>query len=80
MRQKKRTAKIKYDGGGDKGNAHQEFLRLEPYQLVGNHSDSILYRLLKCGLRSAELSKQVHMLDFDDSTFSTSTDIDAVFI
>ena len=66
--------------GGGKENRRHEFLRLDPKQLVGNGTDSILYRLLKSGLRSMSMSRDVKHVDFDDEQLLTSSDLDYILL
>jgi len=87
MQRKKKTAKChvrkgndthKEKGGSNKRN--RDFLRLDPYQLIGNQNESILYRLLKTGLRDMQLSADIQILDFTERSFLTRSDTDAIFM
>ena len=69
---------MKKKGGGNQSN--RDFLRLDPYQLIGNHNESILYRLFKTGFRDMQMSKDVQLLDFSERSFLNRTDVDAIFI
>lgn len=79
MQRKKTTIKQhRHHVGG--GKNQRDFLRLDPHQLIGNNNDSILYRLLKTGLRDTQMSKDVQLLNFEKSSFVHRIDLDAVFI
>lgn len=67
-------------GGANKSNRRHEFLRLSAEQLIGNRADSIVYRLLKSGLRSLEMSRDVKLVDFDQEVSAVDNDIDGVLL
>ena len=49
-------------------------------QFLGDKTDAVLYRLLKTGLRDPQMSKDVQLIDFDESSFQDRDDLDAVFM
>lgn len=84
MRIKRRTYKRnegmerQHTQGGS--NRRHEFLRLNAEQLVGNRTNGILYRLLKSGLRSLGMSRDVKIVDFDAEPSVIDNDIDSVLM
>lgn len=80
MRGAKRRTHLTTKHKGGKENRRHDFLRMDPQQLVGNGTSSILYRLFKSGLRSMSMSRDVKQIDFDEENLLSCRDLDYVLL